>query len=610
MANKESRIGQLLKAAQASRQSLEPYRKQHYAITKLLAGPRYGDNRTEKTRYVDLLGMYRGIQGRALLAKAPRVMLSSFDRSLEATVKAEQEWINKEIVDINLGNTLARCVDNGLISIGICMVALATPEDASKFAWHIKAGQPFARPIALDNFLVDMNANDFDEVYFIGHRYRAAYESVMDNKRYSKKAKEMLSVSHNDRYNAEGDPKIHNIGKPEYTDYDEFEDMVDLWQIYCPHHGCVYTFADHAMTGPVGGTSYNMDVEPLYEQTWVGVEQGPYHILAYDRIPDNLMPKGPMSRVADLDEAANGIYRKMMRQADRLKENTYFRDQDTANRAVKLSDGEAGWAMNAKEEIIKVIQGGIDPGLNLAFREVFERFSMMSDNLITLGGISPQAGTLGQENLLAQQAGGAITSKQQTTALFAKSVIRAFCFYWWNDPENVQKIKHDVKDSPGIGITREIHPWTSNDHSQMRRDGDMPLVDIDIYSMRPSSPQQRAMDIIAFATKLYMPMAQLFQQRGITLDVQELAKILGEYQDLPELQRLLNMQQPMPPPEGASGQDGGQGGQAPPDEGPSTVFRRDVGGNSTQGNNAEMESSLEKMMSGGQQNGQMNGTVR
>lgn len=138
-------------------------------------GRNYSEEGTSEEVPINLLALYVSIVQRSLVAKTPRVMLSTFQFANKPSVDAMQTWVNKEMEDMHIARTLQRWVVDALFSIGIIKVALATPSDAAKYQWNLQGGQPFAMPVDLDDFVYDMHARDWDEVSFIGHRYRAAW---------------------------------------------------------------------------------------------------------------------------------------------------------------------------------------------------------------------------------------------------------------------------------------------------------------------------------------------------------------------------------------------------------------------------------------------------
>jgi hypothetical protein len=571
------------------------FREERVRGVKHLAGYRYSTQGAPKPTYINLIALYCNIVGRNLFSKNPRIMLSTFDRAVQPSVSAMETWINQEIEDSPFAETMKRIVLDSLFTVGIGKVALATPADAATRGWNLGAGEPFFERIDLDDFVFDHHARDFSEVGYIGHRFRAPLDAVKNSRIYNAKAIARLEPSDHDQYNRQGDERVGMIGRGYYGFEDEYEDMIDLWEIYCPRYRCVYTFTEDDLSGP-GSVWEGQEPVPLREQDWIGPDTGPYLINAYNTVPGNPFPKGPIQDLVELHEAANESYRKLVRQAARLKSNTvYQRDSDDGERARTANDGEM-LGLNNPGAIQEVVQGGPNQGLFLFMKELTDRFSLMAGNLITMGGLAPQASTLGQEELLAQQSNGQVASMQDETAAFVAKVAKNMLWYWWYDPYKVIRTKLD--NIPGVHVVQEIHPAgtppmydprTGMTRQPMARNGSMPRLKIDPYSIRHATPQQRANDLIDVVTKIYVPLAQIAMQQGISLDFNEFLSEIGKLKDMPALGRILTIQEP-PETESATG---GRRAAGMPQETTRNYNRRSLGNGSAQAQDAMMETALE-----------------
>lgn len=560
-------------------------------ILKELAGDRYSTSSADKRIFVNLLSLYCNIVGRNLISKNPRVMLSTYERKNVSVVSAMQRWVNEELVHMQFANTMQRIVLDGFISFGVSKVALATPEDAANYAWNLKAGRPYVARVSPDDFVMDMRAKCPEEARYFGNRYRVPKILAEENKDFNAKLRKNLAVSRNWRYNADGDERPNQItsGENRYSD-EEVEDMVDLWDIYYPSHRCVYTFSEDQITGP-NASELNGEAVPLGEKDWIGPDLGPYRMYALNVIPDQPIPKGPLQDVFNLHEAANNVYRKLVRQAKDCKDLFLYMNaaSDDAARIKKEVDGGMVPVQDPKN-FAQMTFGGVNNGLFLFVRELIDRFSWMAGNLVTMGGLAPQAGTLGQEELLSQQSNGQVAGYQEVTADFVRSNAEALNWYWWNDPVSDYETKYEVPGYEEVWRKQTIAPWNSTKPQALKRDGPMPKVKIDPHSMRAVTPSQRAQDLIQVVTAIYMPLAQMAQQQGISLDFNEFLRIIGDLKDIPDLTRVLTVTEP--PQE----QPGGAGSAAPgkPAETTRNYNRRSLGNGSAQAQDAGLDATLMK----------------
>lgn len=579
------------------------FREERMRVVKHLAGHRYSSQGALKRTYVNTISLYANIVGRNLISKNPRVSLSTFDRGQKPVVTAMETWINDEFELIDFASNLQRIVLDALCSIGIAKVALATPADAANVGWGLQAGAPFIARVDLDDFVFDHHARDFSEAGFIGHRYRVPLASILDDKRYSKKARENLSASAHSPFNRQGDEKIGMIGRSYYGVDQEFEDMVDLWELYVPRHRAVVTFAEDDFSGPFGVWEGGK-AEPLEEKPFLGPDTGPYRVLAYQWIPGNPFPKGPLQDVVELHEALNESYRKLVRQAARQKTVTaYQKENDADGKAIERTDDGGMVGLSVPGSVQEVAMGGPNQGLFLFMKEMFDRLSLMAGNLVTMGGLAPQANTLGQEELLASQSNGQVANMQDTTVAFVSDVSKSMLWYWWHDPSRIMTTK--LQGIPGIDLAIKVHPWTHPDPAALRRDGPLPAIKIDPYSMRARTPQQRAQDLTQIVTNVYVPMAQLAQQQGVSFDFNAFLGIMARLLDMPDLQSILSIAEPMQDaPSGAPGL--GETGPAPAHTTREYV-RRSAGGQGRQAQQAGMDAILQ---TGGGKSSGWNGSLQ
>jgi hypothetical protein len=539
LAKRKVDLNRLCNAVFHSRQILERYRVERKHAVRQYAGAHWSDNAAREKVPINLLSLYIQVVSRNLIAKNPRVMLSTFDRGMKATVSAMETWANKEIQSMRLADTLQRVVLDALFSIGICKTCLATPTDAATEGWNLQAGKPFADRIDLDDFVVDMHARDFSEVQFIGHRYRAPLEVVRESKIYSKRRKE-LQASSDSPYNREGDERIGRMGRGYHGgDQEEFEDLVDLWEVYVPAHRCVYTLEDDEVAGAIASGA-GLSFEPLREQAWLGRDTGPYTMLAYGLVPGNLMPKGPISDLIDLHTFSNNLYRKLIDQAQRQKTITAVSGGADAdgNRIIPANDGDMVRVDNP-DKIREVRMGGPDQQNLLVFQGAWDLFNRMSGNLEIMGGLGPQSKTATQDSMLNANSSKGIADMQDRTVTFTADVLKSLCWYWYHDPLKVMRSTFSVPGLPEVQTVRSVTPM-------QRQRGNFEDLDIEVdpYSMQHATPQSRMAGIMQVVQQIVMPMMPVLQQRGVGFDVNVLLEKLAKYMDQPDLAEILTIQDP------------------------------------------------------------------
>lgn len=548
----------LCEAIYHARKDLEVFRVERKQAVKQYVGGHWSMDGAPGKVPLNLISLYTNIVGRSLVPKEPRVLMSTFNQSAKPTVAAMQAWANLEIQKMGLDGTLQRVVIDSLYSLGICKVALVDPAHSSLWGWHTPAGTAFAERVDLDDFVFDTHARDFREAAFIGHRYRVPLEAVKSDKLYSS-ARKNLSASEDNSFNREGDVRINTMQRGQSAAKKEYEEMVDLWEIYLPRHRMVITLTDDAVLGSIGGEGgVKGTEESLREVEWIGPDEGPYHFLALGIVPGNAMPKSPIQDLIDLHCVTNELYTKLMRQGERQKEILAVQGQADVDgkRIIDASDGDVVRLDNPERAKVASFGGPNQQNLQLAIH-LKDVFSYMAGNLDAMGGLSPQAKTLGQDKMLAESASRTVTDMQQTTINFVSGVCKALGWYWWHDPHKVMRVEHKVNGLSESAITRKVYPaGTKAPPGQpdvMARDADWDDLNltVDPYSLQHSTPAGKLQALMQVVKDVILPMQPILQQAGVSFDVVKLLKIMGEYMNLPELSDIVTVQEPPQPTSGA-----------------------------------------------------------
>ena len=603
-------LGRLCTSLQASRLALRFPREARRRAVSHFAGSNWSEQNRERNP-VNMLSLYTSIVGRNLIAKNPRVLLSTFNRSARPAVKAMERWLNKAIVDMNFAGTMRRVVTDALFSMGIAKCSLMAPAEAALSAFNIEAGKPYVQRIDLDDFVFDIHARDFSECSYIGHRIRVPLAAVMDDKRNYGRTRKDLTASSDSKFNQEGDERVSVLFRGYFgQDDDEIEDMVDLWEVYLARHKLVITIPDDCLTGAMS-VGKGGEPEALRVQQWIGPYCGPYQILGFKLVPGNVMVGGTIQDLIDLHVPLNQIVRKLIDQACRQKDVTLFsRGQDgDAQRIRDSRDGELV-PVDQPDKINPLSMGGPNPMLFQFFIQLKEIFSWMAGNLDIMGGLSPQAKTARQDAMLNENSSRGIQDMQDSTVAATSKLLESMGWYHWHDPVAVQKAHYSVPGLPSMTRVQEIHPWnapavadprTGRAEMPLRRDARWDEIDVkvDPYSMTHSTPQQRANDLDALVKSVIIPMAQLLSSQGIQFDVNQYLEIMANYRDMPDLTSIITLRDP---PVQEVGSSSGAGVQPAPET--TTHVRQNMPGRTRQGNDMNMMNSLAGVNAGGSPNGQ------
>jgi hypothetical protein len=522
-----------------SRRVLRWPRQQRLELAREAAGDHYSEGGARRQVKVNLLSLYQSIMSGLLVANDPRFILTTADPGLLANVRIEREWLNEQAVRMNLGETGRDVVIDALYGMGFCKVALASPCDAVKSAWDITAGEPIAIPIDFDDVVFDVGARRPSGWEYVGHRYSCPKDVAI--KMYGSKAK-ALSVEHDQNFNREGDERIGRLLRGTYTP-ESFEESVELWEVYLPRYGKVVTLADQDVleAGPQG------ESKPLWEQNWIGPPWGPILTLGFNRVPGSSLAKGPMQDLFELHLDCNHAHRKANITLRNLKElTTYQRQNDNDASSIKHASHLDLVPVDSPESIKPLMTGGGSiQGILVAAEQYRNLFNEQGGNLSLMGGRSPQAKTLGQEKIVAQNAGGTVEVMRTKVNSFMASVGETLLWFAHYHPELV--MKRSYKPSGSRGRQLPLYPPPTPEKPQPTPNRGYALhrtaFRLDPVSIRFKSPEER----LAFINQTVQTFTPLMMgpgsQQGIMLDMRELLEILADYGDAPEVRRIYTIGQ-------------------------------------------------------------------
>ncbi len=567
-------LSRLCKSIRHSRQVLKRFREERKEAVEQLAGSHWSEETKFKEVPINLVGQYVSIMTRNLIAKEPRVMLSVFEREMKPIVSAMESWVNEEIVESRLADTLQRVVVDALFSVGIVKVAVATPADSVLSSWEQEAGEPMAEAVDLDDFVFDVHARTFKSASYIGHRYRVPKEVA--RAMYGKRVKD-VTPSTDQIHNVDGDERIGTLGRGQYAgDSQEFEDFIDLWEVYLPRHRVVLTLLDDQIAGATGEGDDGID-EPLKEQEWVGPYCGPYHVLAFGIVPGNAMPKAPVQDLIDLHKFANETFRKLIRQTARQKDVTFVRGSATedADRVMKSNDGDI-LRVDNPEAIAPLSMGGANQQNMAMFLATKAEFDTLAGNLSIIGGLAPQSKTATQDKMLNENSSLTVSDKQEKVLAFTASVLEALCWFWYNNPHRAMETTYAPQGLPELSIQRKITP-------EQRKPElfDKIVVKVDPYSMQHSTPQSKLAALNQVVQTTIMPMMPLLDQQGIGFDINAYLLKVAKYLDMPDLSEIIMMREPSAPVQEGGGEEEAQMG---PSETTRNYVRESMPGRTQKGN--------------------------
>ncbi len=550
MAKKKSNIdvARLCQSLDRYRLALRYVRDNRKIIVRETTGDVYAENGPGRETKVNLLAQYERVFARGLVGTNPRAMLSTHEPAYKPVVSKLGAYLNQTATKQNIESVFQRATIDALNLVGIVYVALASPEDSDRVGGLVDAGEPYARLIDFDDFAFDMGAGEWSECDWIAHRYLVHKDVAIQM--YGKRVKDIGAADNRD-FNKEGDERIGRLSRGFYG-LDDFEERIELWQVYLPRHKKILTLSEDAVV--FNGKD---EQEPLWEQKWIGPKCGPYHFLGFNEVSGSALPKGPKMDLLPLHLDTNNGYRKLNRMVRRLKEVTTYRrnQQSDADEIMKAEDG-AMVPLDQPDSVKPLVIGGNAIQTMMAVTMEYRKlFNEMGGNLSLLGGLAAQSNTAHQDSMLNENAGASVADMQAKVVQFTSKVYESLAWWHHHHPTKVQKTPYQLPGNSGTIMRtltpddRATVPWEEIN------------VQVDPYSLQHQTPNGKFATIVQFLTTVYAPMAQMAMAAGNTLDVNKLFKLAADYLNQPDLDDLL---QTIQPPEQAGGGGGEPGADANP----------------------------------------------
>jgi hypothetical protein len=579
-------ISALREAIKASRRKLKPFRKNRKETLKQYVGTHYSDSGATYDQPMNLMELAITTYQQQLVGKCPQALVNTPHRKLKPTARDLELALDHLFEhEIDLGETARDGTFDALFSMGIFKVGLNVSATHELQGWDMDPGQVFVETVDLDDWVHDMSVKKWENISYAGDRYRMPTDVLKASNLYDDAVTDKLPRKKDQEIKA-NDEDSSSLSGESHQDEAKLHDTTAVWDIWLPLEGLVITITDD--------DGFN---NPLRVVKWEGPEHGPYLRLSFNKVPSNTMPLPPMAVLRDLNSLANGMFRKLDRQARRQKTILGVRSgkEKDGRKIIEANDGDT-ITLDDPKSSQEYKFGGIDQA-SLAFLvHVLDRFSYMAGNLDTMGGLSPQADTLGQEELLAGGSSQRINRMRNRVQKVLKQICEDVAYYLVNDPLIRLPL---VKRVPKTDIEIPIE-FTSE-----MVEGDFLQYNFSIqpHSLRDYSPEEQLNKIAQIFQQYVAPFAQLMAEQGKTIDFHALFDVIGRYANLPELKDILVSQggqgpmgQPFVPMQQQQGAGAGGGGDVPAK--PAQTTRRYERVNRTSGTRRGTERALAQALLG------------
>ncbi len=326
----KSQLARLQEAMEYSYKKLKPIRKTQLESIKQYVGSHYSEGGSKKDVPVNFIELAMSIYLQHLAAQRPNVLVSTRPRELKPLALKLELSMNNTLDEMNFDDTIFDITMQAMFSMGIAKTGLNNTQSFKLDGKEYPLGETFVDSVSIDNWVQDMTTKSWNQMQFRGDRYTRLFDEVMEDPDFDSEFKDKLTKRESWTYTEDGDAKTQSVSQGNDALAKEYYDTVDLWDVYMPQQNVVLTMGDMD----------NNIVGKIIE--WDGPDVGPYRTLVFNKVTDNTTPLPPVSTWLDLHELANGVMRKLGRQAQRQKSFTGVRGGAEAdgNRVVNVNDGD------------------------------------------------------------------------------------------------------------------------------------------------------------------------------------------------------------------------------------------------------------------------------
>lgn len=457
-----------------------------------------------------------------LAYKNPKADVSSRFVEYENYASTAALAMDNLVEEIRLKATMRMIVTDAIFLAGFSKTGLAISGqtlDIDGYTHDI--GQPYCDRVDPDDMVLDPVARQWEEQRFMGNRFRADLSTLQDSGMYDPDQLSQLSS----RYEDYGSDKLAgSLSGGKYSEAEGIAKAVDLVELWLPGQNVIVTMP-WLPGDEVGGQFLNMvDYE--------GPEAGPYNMLGFAMVPDNILPVAPAMVWYDLSIMANKMARKAARQAERQKSVLVYESSgwEDAQEIVDSMDGESVRVDNI-DAIKEVSYGGVNDDAYQYIEWAKRQFSEMAMNVDLLSGAKSNEATLGQAEMVQANGSIRIGDMQSMVYDFVADAMKQLFFFLHTDPLiELPLVKRVSGQDEQVAYTPEM------------REGDWLDYNIKVrpYSMARQDPNVKVRRVIEFCGSVIPAIAQAYQMLGPAFNIEATIVMIGREMGIEDLGEIIN----------------------------------------------------------------------
>ncbi len=506
----------LWKAAKHSRLELRDARDDRAGLIEQIVdtGPRKSGVPKLPTP-VNLLELMMTIMVSHLAARSPKVLITAKPLNLKHIAANFEISVNERVEEMKFSATHQLIVQDAMLRMGIINVGLDYYETVQYRGRSFDVMESFAARVDFDDWVHDTDAKHFDQAAFCGHRYRMPVDAFMESKEFDKAAKTRIDKDSEHRSES-GERRVEDMNRSSIRGgKNSFQKYIEIWNLWVPHENIIVKV--DAQTGKkLGVVDYD------------GPEGGPYCILSFHDVPNNILPTSPLGLRRDLHDLANNVWRKIDESAKNQKDIlTYQAGADKDVERIHKAGHQQSVRVDHVDRIKQVSFNGPSSELQFLAQQTMRIFDEHAGNLNALGGSGSLGDTATESQLISSAASQRVQLMRRRDNEFVRKVMQSLAWYEWTEPVRTRILERQSRS--GRPFTVRWSPET--------REGDFIQYDlqIDPHSMRDQQPEQLAQSLVQYVTQVLIPMSQAYPNQGVAPDIRKITAMFGRYRNMPEL---------------------------------------------------------------------------
>jgi hypothetical protein len=432
--------------------------------------------------------------------------------------------INHLIREIDLRGSLRMMITDAIFMAGFAKVGLGSSSQTVDLdGVLVDPSQAYADRVAPEDMILDPIARAWLQQRIIGNRFTVPREVLLDSKLIKADDVQQLSSRYEDNsYNeaaalSENPSSLFNRSNAQH-------DLVDLVEIWIPEEGVIVTMPWRP--GKQIGEKFLRTVD--YE----GPERGPYSMLGFAYLPDNILPIAPAGLWYDLHSLINRTARKMGRQADRMKRILAYTGRSWED-AQQISDSTDGETLRVDDiDGIKEIQfGGVSDDAYQYVGWAKQLFSEMAMNVDLLSGSGTGEPTATQAEMVQANTSVRLADMQTLVYDFAGGIMEHLGFFLHTDP---------LIDLPLVKRTEGVDEQVF--YTPEMREGDWLdyFIKVRPYSMARQDPNLKIRRMLELCANVIPALAQSMQILGPAFKLESALNLIGREMGIDELDELID----------------------------------------------------------------------